>query len=137
MTFACTPWPTEKYSLSFLVLSMSYCTYVTLAPCSIVHHYMALLCIQVLYMCAIVVQIHILLFCCFCISGVVMNFLHVWCLLLCLDFVLWRNLWHLLYYHHVQYLEQPSPMQIVVYCVLNLVGLFSNATQSSLNFCAF
>ena len=66
MTFACTPWTTEKYSVSFFLFFMSYCIYVTLAPCSIVQYYMALFCVQVAYMCATVMKIHILPFCCFC-----------------------------------------------------------------------
>ena len=61
--------------------------------------------------------------------------LNVWCLLLCLVFVMWRNLWHLLFYHHMQYLEQPSPMQTMVYCVSKSCRSMSNTTQSSLNFC--
>ena len=52
------------------------------------------------------------------------NSLHVWYLLLLLpDFVMCRNLWHLLFYHLVQYMEQPSTMQTVVYCFLNVVCL--------------
>ena len=47
---------------------MSYCIYVALAPCSIVHNHMALICVQVVYMSAIVLKIHILPFCCFCIQ---------------------------------------------------------------------
>ena len=39
------------------------------------------------------------------------------------DFVMCRNLGHVLFYHLVQYLEQPSPMQTVVYCFPNLAGL--------------
>ena len=80
---------------------------------------------------AIVIKIHILPFCCFCIqhtqcichiSGVVMTqcicgifFFFV------PHFAMCRNLGHL-FYHPVQYLEQPSPMQTVVYCFPNLAG---------------
>ena len=57
--------------------------------------------------------------------------LYFWCghdslylfLFLVPDFVMCRNLGHLLFYHFVQCLEQLSPMQTVVYCFLNLAGL--------------
>ena len=59
--------------------------------------------------------------------------LYLWCfhdsvflwhlLFLVADFVMCRNLVHVLFYHLVQYLEQPSPMQTVVYCFPNFAGL--------------
>ena len=82
MTFPCPPWATQKNSVSFLLFSMSYCMYVALAPCSVVHYYMLLIFVQGAYMSAIVLKIHVLPFRCFCIehtqcmsfvSGVVMT----------------------------------------------------------------
>ena len=50
--------------------------------------------------------------------------LHLWYLIFLVSyFVMYRNLGHLLFYHLVQYLEQTSPMQTVVYCFPNLAGL--------------
>ena len=68
MTVPCSLWATQKNSLSFSVFSMSYCIYVALAPCSVVHYYNALICVQIAYMSATVLKIHILPFCCFCIQ---------------------------------------------------------------------
>ena len=49
--------------------------------------------------------------------------LHLWYLLFLVGHsAMCRNLGHLLFYHPVQYLEQPSPMQTVVYCFPNLAG---------------
>ena len=61
---------------------MSYCIYVALAPCSVVHYYMVMIFVQGGYMSTIVLKIHVLPFSCFCIqhtqclsfvSGVVMT----------------------------------------------------------------
>ena len=61
---------------------MSYCIYVALAPCSVVHYYMAFIFVQGAYTSAIVLKIHVLPFSCFCmqhiqcisfVSGVVMT----------------------------------------------------------------
>ena len=86
MTFPCPHWATQKNSVSFLVFSMSHCIYVALAPCFVVHYNMVLICVQDLYMSAIVLKIHVLPYSCFCIqhtqcisciSGVVMtNFIY-------------------------------------------------------------
>ena len=120
----------EKFCILF-AFSMSYCIYVTLAPCSIVHDYLALICVQVVYMCAIVLKIHILPSCCFyiqhtqcicCIFCIVMT-QYLWCLVFLVpDFVMCRHLGCLLCYHPVQYLEHLSPLQTVVYCFPNLAG---------------
>ena len=74
--------------------------YVTVTPCSIIHYYMVLICVQVMYTCAIVMKIHILPFCCFCIQhtqciccifGVVMTqcisciFFSLFMILLCVE----------------------------------------------------
>ena len=59
------PGSLRKTIYSFLVFSVSYCIYIVPAPCSIVHYYMALICVLVTYMYAIVLKIHILPFCCF------------------------------------------------------------------------
>ena len=68
-------------SVSFLLFSMSYCIYVALASCSVVHYYMVLIFVQGPYISAIILKIHVLPFSHFCIqhqqcisfvSGVVM-----------------------------------------------------------------
>ena len=133
MTFSCSTGATYKNSVSCLFFSMSYCIYVTLTPCSIIHYYMVLICVQVMYMCAIVMKIHILSFCCFCIQTYIVYLLYFWCchdsvyllylLFFVHDFVMCRHLGHLLLCYLVQCLEQPSPMQTVVCCFLNLGGL--------------
>ena len=47
--------------------------------------------------------------------------LHLWHLLFLVSHsTMCRNFGHFLFYHPVQYLEQPSPMQTVVYCFPNL-----------------
>ena len=79
--FPCPPWATQKNSVSFLSVSISYCIYVALAPCSVVQYYMVFTFGQGAYMSAIVLKTHVLPFSCFCmqhtqciccISGVVM-----------------------------------------------------------------
>ena len=131
MTFPCPPWAIQKNSVSFLVFSMSYCIYVALAPCSVVLYYMALISVQGPCTSAIVLNIHLLPFSCFCIqhtqsisfgSGVVMTHCIYSIFFLVAHSAMCRNLAHLLFYHPVLYLEHPSPMQTVVYCFLNLAG---------------
>ena len=76
------PGSLRKILYSFWFFFMFYCIYEALAPCSVVHYYMALISVQVAYMSTIVLKIHILPFCPFCmqhthciscISGVVMT----------------------------------------------------------------
>ena len=129
MTFPCPPWTTQKNSVSFLLFSMSECIYVALAPCSVVHVYIALIFVQGAYMSAIFLKFHALPFSCFCIQHRQFIF---WCchhtlyllylLFLIVYSVMWRNLAHVLFCHPALYLEQPSPMQTVVYCFPNLTG---------------
>ena len=132
MTFACPPWATQKNSLSFLLFSMSYCFYLALAPCSVVHYYTTLIFVQGADMSAIVLKIHVLPFSCFsiqhqqcisfffCCSHDTLYLLYL--LFLGAYSAMWRNLGHVLFSHPALYLEQPSPMQTVVYCFPNLAG---------------
>ena len=111
---------------------MSQCIYVALAPCSVVHYYMALIFVQGAYMSAIVLKIHVLPFSCFCIqhtqcisfvSGVVMTHC-IYCIFFFFLLILQcgETLHMCCSVIPVLYLEQPSPMQTVVYCFPNLAG---------------
>ena len=121
----------EKFCILF-VFAMSYCIYnsCTMFYCTLL--YGVILCSSYVYVCnscensypAFLLLLHttytvyLLYFLC-CHDS-----LYLWYLpFLVPDFIMCRNLGHLLFYHLVQCLEQPSLMQIVVYCFPNLAGL--------------
>ena len=92
---------------------------------------MALIFVQGPYMSAVVLKIHVLPFSCFCIqhqqficfvSGVVITHC-IYCIFFFLLFILQcGETLHVLFCHPALYLEQPSPMQTVISCFLNLAG---------------
>ena len=94
----------EKFCIlfvSFHVL-LHLCNSYTMLYCN---YYMVLICVQVMYMCAIVMKIHILPFCYFCIQHTQCICCIFWCchdsvyllylLFLVHDFLMCRNLGHL------------------------------------------
>ena len=92
---------------------------------------MALIFVQVAYMSAIVLKIHVLPFSYFClqnqqcicfVSGVVITSVSIVSSFSCCLFCNVEKPWTCVVCHPVQYLEQPSPMQTVVYCFPNLAG---------------